>query len=266
MSMLRSKGNQGIGKGVTNLTSIVWDSAYTQPCLRLAERNGALKEFQYTRNGDKCEVAYIQLDPSYSWAGGVDIWSSPMKYIDLNPLVEKINDTALRAFIDDDMIFLIPKNVPEAFRPYVLIHEVVERSWLGVGELMEMDIQHAMRSEGDRVKIDARFNAGKMEYARRYPHMKGCSMELLCVFRRGEEFSKTYAEWLVKLDGDPKNQDTWFNCGIPGFLKSNGRDKKAPLNVIAEFFLTVSNSLGRDSLNEKVRKEQPWILNYLPKK
>jgi len=109
---------------------------------------------------------------------------------DLQSLIQIATEVGMTAafshthYSSKPRFFVFPVNVPEKFRPYVLLHEVVESDHQGIAELCIIDITYELHVEGQH-NLAEQYSREEMEFAHRYPHTEACLVELKQVFKHG---------------------------------------------------------------------------------
>lgn len=223
-----------------------------------ARRTGAVHRLDWVRGKENESVEYALLG---DWTDADAVHDLPPDSARFAELAKKCGMTGFHV---DDIYFIVDDNVPEDFRKHVLFHEIKESRLHGVGEAGIMDVASHMNSEDA-----AKYIEDGMDFALRYPHIKGCEVEIASIFYRGEEFARRYAQWLLETNGEPDDPTTFFNQAIPGFLSRNGRLERPPLDVLVEFLVALGHdnyAMGTDGGRERYGKPWPWIVPYLPEK
>jgi len=250
----------------------LFNPKYVHYLFEMARQNGAMRTLDYTYKGDgkKKTSHYVLLDPQYDWTGTTKRESLSLPsvgrirttyydaYIDLNKLVKLAVEGKTTSFFDGDRFFIVSENVPEEFIRHVLYHELTESRWSGVGESSTMDVAYAMSKDGVDEEEIKQFVDEELEFARKFPHIRGCFSELESVFSEGEEFAIRYAIWLQELNGDFGDPSTFFNQAIPRFLED--RQDKSPLQSVVEFYLIIDHDYEGKRLVQKF----PWAEAYVP--
>ena len=261
----------------TNL-EYIFHPFYTEALYEISRDNGCLEKFELIEgNGTKRLVEYSLLDPNKEWRGRFKT-ENPFSGIpydaehNLQPLVQLATQAGMTAafssgfYSEKPRFFVFPVNVPEKFRPYVLLHEVRESDCQGVAVSCINDNAYVMYEKGEH-DLAEEYLEKEMDFAYKFPHLSACLDELGQVFGDGQELSQEFSEWLMRFNSDPTDPTTFFNQVIPGFLSRNQRLEKNPLNSVIEFYLCldwVSGYEASQSEKDYFSSKWPWIKPFLP--
>jgi hypothetical protein len=216
----------------------------------MAQANGSIDSYVLENPHEKISCAL--LDSKKDWS---------IKYktraVDLNKFVEFATKTKMTGFYHNEMFFILSDNVPDKFRPCVILHESTEKRLEGIAEENILDLSYYEDKE-EREK----FIIKEMESARRYPHQQACIAELSHVFHQGKEFTEEYANWLKETNWDLDNPITFFNQAIPNYLKENNRVSDNPLKVLIDFYIKLKHDSWSPELRKAALNKFPWIKSF----
>lgn len=158
-------------------------------------------------------------------------------------------------------VFVIPQNVPEKFRDYVVLHEFEEITKFAIRQIQSAPSQYSAL-EADEWKRRQEANA------RQYAHREACDLELEAVFNQGMFFANSYARWLIERQF--KGLDFYFENALPDFwtVDRRKRAKNSPLNAVINFYLFLWTENGRflryqHDRRLKMLESWPWMSKYL---